>query len=306
MDAPSLPANLRYAIETWAPNHVKDGEPLFVYLTDHGENEFFFLDTGDHKVTPDDLDTWLLGFEGQRPNSLVAVIIEACRSGSFITPLGTISHPGRVVVTAAGENTDAYIKPSGQGGAFFSDAFFSALAQNYDVWQSYEIGRQSVREKWGDVQTPWIDGNGNGLPFPLDADDEGAGRRLGLGRVAGLSGQAPFIERPAAPLSRGDTPVLIQVKVLDENPEGMTVWMEVTKPSTPPPSAPPGYITPVSHAERVDLAYNPISGRFEAQFAFDEVGAYQLMFNAEDAGGQRAQPVSVLRTTAYLPLVVRQ
>jgi len=103
-----------------------------------------------------------------------------------------------------------------------------------------------------------------------------------------------------------DQAVLIQVKVLDEILEGMTVWMEVTRPSTPPPSPPPGYITPISHAERMDLAYNPSSGLFEVEFVFDEVGTYQFVFNAEDAGGQRARSVSVLRTAAYLPLVVRQ
>lgn len=76
------------------------------------------------------------------------------------------------------------------------------------------------------------------------------------------------------------------------------------------PSASPGYITPISHAERVELAYNPTSGKFETRFAFDETGAYQFVFNAEDAGGQRAQAVSasLLRTEEappYLPLVMR-
>ena len=41
----------------------------------------------------------------------------------------------------------------------------------------------------------------------------------------------------------------------------------------------------------------------------DEVGLYQFVFNAEDAGGQRAQAVTVTTTVGgviYLPLVTRQ
>jgi len=258
-------------------------------------------------VTPEELDAWLLGFEAQRPHSPVVMIIEACFSGSFITPLGSLSRPGRIIVTATGDNNLAYVKPAGEGGGYFSDAFLDALARNYDVWHSYQIARQTVRESVKYPQTPWIDGNGNGVPYPLDGDDEGAGRSLGLGRGPGLSGgQPPFIERPQVPQPADDGPVRLSVRVLDENPAGLRVWMMVTRPSTPPPSAPPGYITPISHAERVDLAYNPTTGKFEVQFVFDEVGTYQFVLNAEDAGGQRAQPVTVYRTTAYLPLVARR
>jgi len=38
MDAPSLPDVLRHALQTWAPNHIQDGDPLYLYLADHGDN----------------------------------------------------------------------------------------------------------------------------------------------------------------------------------------------------------------------------------------------------------------------------
>ena len=72
-----------------------------------------------------------------------------------------------------------------------------------------------------------------------------------------------------------------------------TAWMDVTKPSTPPPSPPPGYVTPISHAERIALTYNPATDRFEADFVFDEGGRYEFVFQAEDAGGLRSQGVAV-------------
>jgi hypothetical protein len=84
--------------------------------------------------------------------------------------------------------------------------------------------------------------------------------------------------------------------------------MMVTKPSTPSPSAPPGYNTPVSYAERVNLTYNPQNDRFEVAFVFDETGPYQLEFNACDASGQQALPVTAAVRNGsrfYLPVVLK-
>lgn len=51
VDAPSLTATLQYAITTWAPGHLLDGDPLYIYLGDHGQRELFYLDTGSQVAT---------------------------------------------------------------------------------------------------------------------------------------------------------------------------------------------------------------------------------------------------------------
>ncbi len=307
MDAPSLNGTLQYALAAWAPARIQDSDPLYLYLTDHGDPDLFYVDTGNQVATTAQLENWLLAFESQRPNSPVVIIVEACYSGSFITPPYSLARQGRVVVTATGDANLSYARPVGQG-AYFSDAFFDALGQSYSVWDSYQLARQAVSAAQGNRQTPWIDGDGDGVPYPLDGDDAGAGRHLGLGRPAGFTGQAPYIEQPAMPLPAGVQPVRIAVQVLDEHRPSTAVWAMVSRPSTPPPSAPPGYTTPVSHAERVDLVYSVQTDRFEVDFIFDEAGVYQWEFNARDASGQQALPVTVtVRTAAevYLPLIVR-
>lgn len=312
VDGPSVSANLGYAITAWAASRTQDGEPLYIYLSDHGQVEGFFVNTNDVATTRQ-LEGWLLAFEQQRPNSPVIVIVEACKSGSLITPAHTLAKPGRVIVTATGEANDAYARDAGQGGGHFSDPFFSALAQGYSIWDSYQLATQAVSTlnlTVGYNQTPWIDGDGDGIPYPLDADDLGAGRQFGLARAPGpgLSGQAPYIVQPEQPVLAGVQSVTIEVQVLDESRVMTAVWMEVTKPSTLPPSPPPGYTTPVSHAERIDLTYNPLTDRFQVDFTFDEVGMYQLIFQAEDADGQRGQPVALTVSSGsrvYLPLVLR-
>ena len=308
VDGPSSAANLAYAITAWAPQHVSDGAPLFVYLTDHGEPERFYANTSTEVITPEQLDAWLFSFQGQRPNSPVVIIIEACKSGSFITPPRALSRTGRLIVTATGDDNDSYAHDAGLGGGLFSDPFFDALAGNYDLWTSYTRAAQAVHAAQGTQQTPWIDGNGNGLPYPLDPGDEGAGRSLGLGRAPGsFAGQAPYVETPAIVPPGSSQPLRIRVKVLDEDLAATTAWMDVTKPSTPPPSPPPGYVTPISHAERIALTYNPATDRFEADFVFDEGGRYEFVFQAEDAGGLRSQGVAVNVAVgrAFLPWLGR-
>jgi hypothetical protein len=302
-DGPSLSGNLAYAIQTWGPLHVQDGAPLYIYLADHGAAERFYLDTSSNVASTEQLDGWLTSFQNQRPHSPVVVIIEACYSGSFITPASSLARAGRVIVTSTDDASPAIARPAGQGGAYFSDPFFDALAGNYDLWNSFAMARRSA-SVW---QAAWIDGNGNGLPYPLDPADEGAGRGLGLGRVPNsLLGQAPYIEPPILPTPAGSQSVTIQIKLLDEDRAAARAWMEVTRPSTLPPSPPPGYTTPISHAERVNLIYNASADRFEVDFMFNEAGLYRFVFQAEDAGGLRAQPVAAsvrAGRAVFLPVV---
>ena len=55
-------------------------------------------------------------------------------------------------------------------------------------------------------------------------------------------------------------------------------------------------------------AANPATGKFGIECIFHGVGTYQFVFDAEDAGGQRAQAVRSTTTVGgavYLPLVAR-
>lgn len=85
----------------------------------------------------------------------------------------------------------------------------------------------------------------------------------------GFGSQAPYIEQPLIPHPglQSDRPSAGQ-GVGRESRQTRPVWMEVTKPSTPPPSPPPGYQTPISHAVRVALTYNPTTDRFEVDVHF--------------------------------------
>lgn len=281
---------------------------MYIYLSDHGEINRFYLNQEVDTVTPEELDRWLLEFESVRPFSPVIVIIEACHSGSFIKLTESISAPGRIIITATGAGNDSYPYQKGKGGAYFSDEFFRNLAQNYDVWSSY-LEAASFASTKNSNQTPWIDGDGDGEPYPQDNDDEGAGRFLGLGQVS-LSGrnQAPHIVAPQIGLSTLGDILRISVKVLDERPSANRVWVEIRKPSTPPPQIPPGSISPITFAETINMTYMETIDSFEMDIIFDELGRYEFVFHAEDSLGQRSKPVISyvdVGKNVYLPVIVR-
>ncbi|MCX7670355.1 MAG: C13 family peptidase, partial [Anaerolineae bacterium] len=161
VDAVASADNLRAGITSWARERVGVGQPLSLYLMDHGAQDRFYLDRPrNESVTPAELDDWLAQLEAARPGLLVNVILEACYSGSFVEPPQQVSRPGRVVIASTGATNVAYASASG---AAFSDHFLAALDRGDSLYGSFRNASRAVQAVYLD-QTPWLDDNGNGVP----------------------------------------------------------------------------------------------------------------------------------------------
>ncbi len=162
----ATPADVQYAIATWATeaNRIGPGKPLFIYMMDHGLEEKFCVNgcNGGGAFSPEQMDEWLRTMETATGADEVNIVIEACRSGSFINRAATkdsITKLGRVVITSAGASTNAYASAQG---AYFSDAFFSCIVDSNNLKQCYTEATQAVQAA-GTLQTPWMDDNGDGV-----------------------------------------------------------------------------------------------------------------------------------------------
>lgn len=95
--AGATPADVQYAITTWATeaNRIAAGKPLFIYMMDHGLEEKFCVNgcNGGGAFSPEQMDEWLRTMETATGADEVNIVIEACRSGSFISgrPPRTVS-----------------------------------------------------------------------------------------------------------------------------------------------------------------------------------------------------------------------
>lgn len=300
--AGAAPADVQYAIATWATeaNRIGPGKPLFIYMMDHGLEEKFCVNgcNGGGAFSPEQMDEWLRTMETATGADEVNIVIEACRSGSFINRASTkdsITKLGRVVITSAGASTNAYASAQG---AYFSDAFFSCIVDSNNLKQCYTEATQAVQAA-GTLQTPWMDDNGDGV------SNAGDGSIAELRRVTRFfSSVRPVIQ--SAVVDKQGVNGTLTAKV-DEGAEALdVVWAAVYPPSFQEPSD----VTINLNTPVVRLEADPgTPGRFTVNYpnGFTEAGDYRIIFYAQDRLGINAQPMQPGggQHTIYLPMVIK-
>jgi Leucine-rich repeat (LRR) protein len=296
-DADATSANLQHALTTWAAGKVGSDAPLYLYMMDHGGEDVFLINGSGDTVTAGQLDAWLSGLETTTQVSAVNVVIEACRSGSFIERAPEIAKAGRVVITSAAANQNAYASPDG---AIFSDAFFPALQESQDLCTGFQAASQAVQQT-GLWQTPWLDANGNSVPNEA-ADCELA---RGLGLAAAFAERPPVIDAITVPLSISGPAGIIRAAVRDD--VGVArVWAVLYPPSFVEP--PPGDTTPELNLPIVELTAQG-NGEYVATYTgFTERGAWRVVVYAQDGAGAQAAPQrgSIwVGSRLWLPVVVK-
>ncbi len=309
VDGPANAATLEMAITEWARTRVGFGQPFTVYMMDHGFADRYCVDgcNGNGPVTPTQLNEWLATLESTTGVNQVNIIIEACQSGSFLDRFnGTVqdiqnslSRQNRVVITSTGRENNAYASAEG---AYFSDAFFSCLADSGDLKSCFEQGTLAVTVTGVD-QTPWMDDNGDGLQTAAD------------GTVA----QARFVTkffssiRPvitSSQVERSGSTGLLSADVAAGAEEIEIVWAAIY----PPDFQEPDDVTLNLQVPTVRLEADPGTPNhytFNYINGFTEAGDYRIVFYAQDRLGIHAQPrlpgnnQPTPEQQIYLPLIAR-
>ncbi len=297
------PAAIQQAITVWAKTKVGPGKPLFIYMMDHGLSNRFCV-TGcapGSSITPDELDAWLRTLETESGVNEITVIYEACVSGSFIqrdNPTSSISKLGRVIITSTGFDNNAYASPQG---AYFSDAFFSCVADSGDLKQCFDEGRAAVQAT-GVNQTPLLDDNGDGV---FNAGDGAVAQNRHIARF--FSAVRPTIAGVDVQRSGANGVLSAQVNAGAEAVE--LVWAAVFPPSFEEPTG----VTLNLNVPVVRL--EPVAGqagRFRVDYpnGFLEEGDYRIVFYAQDRVGLNALPkregdAPIEDRNVYLPLIAR-
>ncbi|MBN1580410.1 MAG: pre-peptidase C-terminal domain-containing protein [Anaerolineae bacterium] len=298
-DDDATSANLAYALTTWAASKAGPGVALYVYMIDHGGVDTFVINGSSDTVTASELDGWLSSLESASGADTINVFIEACLSGSFVDGLHEISKPGRVIITSAASDQNAY---ASSDGAYFSDVFLTALSESQDLYTSFTVAQEAV-EATGLWQEPWLDDNGNNTGNDSSDGDVARGRGL----AAFFAERPPVIDTVSVPSVIPGPVGAIQAEVRDDI--GVSrVWAVLYPPSFEEPA--PGDITPELDLPEVTLTDGNSDGTYDATYSgFDERGSYQLVVYAEDGAGKQAIPQSATVRVGYeiyLPLVLNQ
>jgi hypothetical protein len=303
VNAAANPTAVINAITGWAAQNGRTGpgKPFHVYMIDHGfEEKFCVSGCNSGPLTPKQLDDALRSLETATGVTEVNVIIEACQSGSFIDRFqsdieNTLVKQGRVIITSTGRENNAYASAEG---AFFSDAFFSCMADSGSLKGCFDEATTAVGATKVD-QTPWLDDNG-------DAQFTDADGSVAQGRTFTkfFASTRPVIA--SATLDRQGTSGVISAVVQEGLDEIDLVWAAVFPPSFQEPSD----VTINLNAPIVRLEQSPDdSTRYSFNYTggFSEDGEYRVIVYAQDTGGIHAAPKTVGDVNGiYLPIIVNK
>jgi hypothetical protein len=248
----------------------------------------------------------LSNLEATTGTDQITVIIDACKSGSFIDITGPgpaeISGHNRVIVASTTSEANAY--PSEQG-ALFSDVFWTALGDNQDVWSAYQTAKAALDAR-GLMQTPWLDDNGDAV-----ADERDGDLARGRGLAGALGGSEPVIDWLKVEEASASGTVTVTAQVGDDF-KVMGVHVEVYPPGYEEPEAEPGE-TPVVGVPTATLMLAGSDIYTATLTGLTAPGFYRVVGYAVDDEGNWALPRWVVvegwggeQEKVYLPLVVRQ
>jgi len=293
---------VRQAIETWAPSRgVALGVPFYLYLVDHGGQDQFLADGTNGKIAAVDLDLWLSNLEATTNADNINVIIEACKSGSFINITqdgpASISGANRVVISSTANGLNAY--PSGQGG-YFSDMFWTMIGQSKDIKTSFQYASQAVQEA-GVTQVPWMDDNGDKV-----ANDQDGLLASGRGLGASFAGSPPVIDWVVTgKISNQRVKITSQVR---DDFGVQSAWVVVYPPDFVEPIPGPDGTTPILNLTTIALSSTGTNQFTQTLTGFVQSGIYRLVIYAQDGDGEQAMPKMLMvktGTSIYLPVVQR-
>lgn len=303
-DAPATLQNLGFAITEWAKARVDDKRMLTLYLVDHGDTDIFYLDQINNQgLTPTQLDKWLTALESVTPGLKINIIIEACKSGSFIK---TIGNPNRLVITSTSADKNAITSDIG---AHFSDQFLASLRQGSTLYSSFQLARENARI-FLDDQDAWLDANGNGIPN--EQEDEVIAAQVGL-----LTSYTPTNELWPPQINTlqltseiSGTRATIRTTVSDDGTVS-GVWVVIIPPSAATPPETANQLIPDNALPMTTV--NSVLGQYQLDYNdFSEAGTYRIVVYAEDDDGLTSQPFAitvesegVVGENVFLPLVMR-
>jgi|GEM_PF-1304373 len=283
-------ADLQHGIQTWAAG----AGDVLIYLTGHGGmdgGQGTYQIAADELVRADQLNQWLDVLQPKVAGT-VAVVYDACRSGSFI-PLLAASK--RVVVASADMAQQAWF--GADGTLSFSYFLWTHLYQGRAFYDALSAAQKAVEEA---VAQQYIQMEADGDGIANEQNDRQALADVHFGNESKSAANAPLIGKvsPAQILEPGQSEADFWVKeVISAN--GITgVWAVIFSPAQIQQSLD----EPVVDQPRVTLQPVPgEAGHYTGRYTgFTTPGQYRIAIYAQDnsALGLVSEPAFTLVSTA--------
>ncbi len=277
-------SNLQYAIENWA----RDAVNLFVFLTDHGNEEKFLMRRNEHLYAAD-LDNWLDKTEAVIQGNVIFVY-DACRSGSVLPLLTPVNGKERILISSTSTDQNALF--ADRGILSFGYLFWSRLLYGDSFYDSYVKAKDGILFAYPHRQTPLLNANGNGIFNEREDQNIARGIKIGDEIVSGDTIPTIGSVSPSTTIFAGRSTLVYANDV--EDMDGIRrVWANILPPDFNSGSAD----NPVTELPSIEF-YDVGGNRYEASYdGFSSKGVYHLTIFAADMAGNISLPKTT--TIAY-------
>ena len=225
-------SEIETAITLWA----SDTDNLTLYFLGDGESSNFLL-TPEYSLSAASLASYIDQYQSAASRH-VNVIIDADDSGSFTSVLGNTSASTRIVITSTQEGGEAVFQADGI--VSFSSYFWNAISKGSSILDAYISAYNSVdyvsqslvySGLQNEIQTAWIDDNGNGIANEYSDGYAAAETNIGMGIITGAKG---FItgDIPDTITLDGEITSMLTVSNLRSVNKIARVWALITPPAT--------------------------------------------------------------------------
>lgn len=270
--------NLEQSIVEWAA----DAREVVIYMIDHGGPEKFQINE-DEILVAEDLQNWLDKLSEKIPGKLT-VIIEACKSGSFIP---VISKSNRFVISSSSADQPAII--SNKGLNAFSYFFWNEILNGATLQHAFKQGRQAMSSQLvrGNPQNAQLDSNGDVQFTSADLAELGD---YCLGKCTTYAASSPTIlSVNSSTVLQGETNLNLQMQVQSLDPI-LKAWATVVRPDYQHPDND----VPVSDLPQIKFSCDN-NGVCTAKYEqFNVTGDYHISFYAQDGEYQLALPLTAV------------
>ena len=278
--------NLEYALKTWAPG----ADNLFIYLAGHGHKGEFEIEEWE-TLSAGDFDAWLDAAQTTIPD-FVAIVYDACRSGSFYPIYRRPLEKQGYLPASAGPNENAVFMV--EGSLSFGYQFFTELGNGATFKDSFTRARNSIQIAYDLDQNPGIEGDWDVTGLEKKDLEIAAGIKVGLEKP--IAGGIPRIESACPPQTLPEGVSEASVYATNVIGEGITEVFAVIKP--------PDYVSgspddPVVNLPKIQLP--PLGNRYQGTYdGFTSAGTYNIAIFAINEKGYLSLPLQTTVTT-YSP-----
>jgi hypothetical protein len=249
---------------------VNEKSRLIIYFTDHGGPGRIQLGKGVY-LEASEFDTWLDKLQAST-NCQVAVIIEACYSGTFITPLTPDSNQRRVLISSS--NTNVSLDDE-TGAVSFSNFLFNGIFCGDNLKKSfYDACKKLKHYVLFTYQTPLL----------IDGQNETYADNFYIAGSFRKKDAFPEILETTAQTNINSGEFTLFARATDLEGQ-IKVWANVIKPDIVIPQTTSDFVTPIIASEKIPLNQTNEQYLFQGTYDFQCNGRYLITFFAKDQMG---------------------